>query len=175
MTVNRWEAYRPRLKTTGANVKIYDTAVIAYQELVEFGDWTEIFEFVFINGGMGVSLGKYNHIACFASVTGGGKLVTGDYVGIGPGARIITGTNHYGDGMRMSNIIQREQQTILRGTVTLAKDAFIGANAIVYVNVTIGEGALVGMGAVVLHDVEPWAIVAGVPAKVIGKRPRIKE
>jgi acetyltransferase-like isoleucine patch superfamily enzyme len=31
------------------------------------------------------------------------------------------------------------------------------------------------MGAVVLHDVEPWAIVAGVPAKVIGHRPKIKE
>lgn len=163
------------LKAIGPNVQIYPTALIAHPEMVEIGDWTEIYDYTFINGGQGVTLGAYNHIACFVSVTGGGVLVTGDYVGIGPGARIITGTNHYGDGQRMSNIIQREQQTIKRGVVRLEKDSFIGANAVVYVNVTVGEGALVGMGAVVTHDVEPWAIVAGVPAKVIGWRPKVKD
>ena len=155
--------------------RIYPTAIIVNADMVEIGKGTEIYDFVFINGGQGVKLGKLNHIACFVSVTGGGRLITGDYVGFGPGARIITGTNHYGDGQRMSNQIQREQQTIKRGVVTIEKDAFIGANAVVYVDVTIGEGALVGMGAVVLHDVEPWAIVAGVPAKQIGWRPRVKE
>jgi acetyltransferase-like isoleucine patch superfamily enzyme len=164
---------RPKFLWT--NVKVYDTAIIARPEMVDIGYGTEIYDFTFINGGQGVRLGRYNHIACFVSVTGGGQLVTGDYVGIGPGARILTGTNHYGDGQRMSNIIQREQQTIKRGTVTLEKDVFVGANAVVMPNITVGEGALVAAGAVVTHDVEPWAIVAGVPARVIGTRPRVKE
>jgi acetyltransferase-like isoleucine patch superfamily enzyme len=46
--------------------------------------------------------------------------------------------------------------------------ASIGANATVLCGVTIGEHALVGAGAVVTRDVPAYAIVAGVPARVIG-------
>jgi acetyltransferase-like isoleucine patch superfamily enzyme len=47
--------------------------------------------------------------------------------------------------------------------------ASIGSNATIIAGVTIGEGALVGAGAVVTHDVPDFAIVAGVPARVIGE------
>jgi UDP-2-acetamido-3-amino-2,3-dideoxy-glucuronate N-acetyltransferase len=46
--------------------------------------------------------------------------------------------------------------------------ASIGSHATVLTGITIGEGALVGAGAVVTKDVPPFAIVAGVPARVIG-------
>jgi UDP-2-acetamido-3-amino-2,3-dideoxy-glucuronate N-acetyltransferase len=46
--------------------------------------------------------------------------------------------------------------------------AAIGSNATVMGGVTIGEGALVGAGAVVTRDVPDHAVVAGVPARVIG-------
>ena len=46
--------------------------------------------------------------------------------------------------------------------------ASIGSNATILAGITIGEGALVGAGAVVTHDVPSFAIVAGVPARVIG-------
>ena len=48
------------------------------------------------------------------------------------------------------------------------RQASIGSNATIVCGVTIGEGALVGAGAVVTKDVPPFAIVAGVPAKVVG-------
>jgi acetyltransferase-like isoleucine patch superfamily enzyme len=46
--------------------------------------------------------------------------------------------------------------------------ASIGSNATITAGVTIGEAALVGAGAVVTADVPDYAIVAGVPARVIG-------
>jgi maltose O-acetyltransferase len=49
---------------------------------------------------------------------------------------------------------------------------WIGYRAIVLPGVTIGNGAVVGAGAVVAKDVEPYKIVAGNPAKVIGERPK---
>ena len=50
----------------------------------------------------------------------------------------------------------------------ISKRASIGSNVTILCGITIGEGALVGAGAVVTKDVPPYAIVAGVPAKVVG-------
>lgn len=52
----------------------------------------------------------------------------------------------------------------------IGNDVWIGTNAIIQPGITIGHGAVIGSGAVVTHDVPPYAIVAGVPAKLIRYR-----
>lgn len=54
--------------------------------------------------------------------------------------------------------------------ITIGHDAWVAGRAIVMPGVSIGDGAVVGAGAVVLKDVEPWTIVGGNPAKFIKKR-----
>ncbi len=54
--------------------------------------------------------------------------------------------------------------------VTIGNDVWIAAHALVLPGVTIGDGAVVGMGAVVAKDVEPFAVVVGNPARVVRRR-----
>ncbi len=57
---------------------------------------------------------------------------------------------------------------VLAGEVAVKDGVFLGANAtVIHGGITIGEGATVGAGAVVIDDVEPFATVAGVPARVL--------
>ena len=66
-----------KLAHAGEGIRIYEQCKIARPESVSIGDGTQIDDFVFINGGDGVELGRFNHIASFVSVVGGGRLVTG--------------------------------------------------------------------------------------------------
>ncbi len=52
----------------------------------------------------------------------------------------------------------------------IGRDVWIGANAVILGGVTIGDGAVIAAGAVVTKNVEPGAVVAGVPAREIRKR-----
>lgn len=63
--------------------------------------------------------------------------------------------------------------TELNAKVTIGKYAWLGSNVIVLPGVTIGEGAVCCAGCVVTKDVEPYAVVAGIPAKKINERPQV--
>lgn len=54
--------------------------------------------------------------------------------------------------------------------ITIGHDVWIGIRAVIMPGVTVGDGAIIGAGAVVTRDVPPYAIVAGVPAKIIKYR-----
>ena len=54
--------------------------------------------------------------------------------------------------------------------VRVHKHADVGTNAVILPGVTVGEGAIVGAGAVVTGDVAPYAVVAGVPARELRRR-----
>jgi acetyltransferase-like isoleucine patch superfamily enzyme len=51
--------------------------------------------------------------------------------------------------------------------------ADIGVNAVILPGVTVGKGAIVGAGAVVTQDVEPFSVVAGVPARLLRRRDQV--
>jgi len=57
-----------------------------------------------------------------------------------------------------------------KGDIVIGNDVWIGYDAVVMPGVTVGDGAIIGARAVVTKDVEPYAIVVGVPARAIRKR-----
>lgn len=90
------------------------------------------------------------------------NLVIGDYVGWGPGAKVL-GSMHTGSPTDIP-IIQTELEV---KPVRIEDWADIGVNVTILPGVTIGKGSIVGANAVVNIDVPPFSVVAGVPAKFI--------
>lgn len=167
------ETVKQKLKACGQCVKVYPLAKIIKPEVVEIGDHSMIDDFSFIYGGKCIIIGRYVHIASFVSVIGGGELIVRDYADIACGSRILTGTDTYQDGKRMTSALPYVQRRVIRGKVVIERDAFIGTNCVVHPNVTIGEGAVIGSNSLVLQDVEPWSVNVGSPCRQIGERPRV--
>lgn len=89
-------------------------------------------------------------------------LIIEDYVGWGPGAKVL-GSSHTG----LPSDIPIIQTDLEIKPVRIEAGADIGMNAVILPGITIGRGSIVGAGAVVTKDVPPNAIVAGVPAKFL--------
>jgi len=159
-----------RFARVGKDVQIFYWALILKPEAIELGDSVRIDDYSRIEGGMGVRIGKYVHIASFASILGGGRAEIGDFCGIAQGARLITGMGHPFEDMFPVTLPSEDPYHRMRGKIVMGNYSFVAANAVILPNITIGEGALVGAGAVVTKDVPPWTIVGGVPARIIGKR-----
>ena len=92
------------------------------------------------------------------------KCSIGSYTLIGPFVQ-ITDNNH---STNRENLIKFQRAAIK--PITIGQDVWIGSGAKVLGGVSIGNGAVIGANAVVTKDVPPFAIVGGVPAKVIKYR-----
>lgn len=89
------------------------------------------------------------------------NIVIGSRAAIGPNVILLSSSDPNNSRIYAHVKIQR-------GKVIVGNDAWIGAGAIIMPDVHIGEGSVVGAGSVVTKDVEPFTIVAGVPARKIG-------
>ena len=102
------------------------------------------------------------------------KLIIGNYCSIGPNVQFVLSADHRIDTISSFpynvKIMGKQNEGISKGNIIIADDVWIGAGAIVLSGVHIGQGAVVAAGAVVTKDVPPYAVVGGVPAKVIKYR-----
>jgi len=155
-----------------ANVTVYANALVLKPEMITLGEGARIDDFSRLEGGLGLNIGLFVHVCSFASILGGGSANLGDYCCLAQGARLLTGSET--PGGVMSSAAPESIRKVKRGHTQMGPHAFVGANAVVMPGLTLGEGSVVGAGAVVLQSVPDWTIVAGVPAKVIGQREVIR-
>jgi len=112
----------------------------------------------------------------------GDRLIIGKFCAIAEGARfIMNGANHamsgfstypfniFGHGWE-EGFDPETWHRELRGDTVIGNDVWIGMEAVILPGVTIGDGAIIGAKSVVTHDVAPYAVFAGNPAKLVKTR-----
>jgi maltose O-acetyltransferase len=124
-------------------------------------DPSGIYNFNNISVGDDVSLGTRCFIKSLKA-----KVKIGNKVMFGPDVVIIGGDHNTA---LMGRFLKDMEDTLPENdqNVTIEDDVWIGARAIILKGVVIGRGAVVGAGSVVTKSVPPYAMVAGVPAKVL--------
>lgn len=131
------------------------------------------------NRTLGYEIGEYTYGAPKV-VFPHGKLMIGRFCSISWNVTIYLGGNHRVDWIalypfspedgRWPEATGIEDYLTTRGDVTIGNDVWIGSDVIILSGVTVGDGAVIGTGSVVTSDVEPYALVAGNPARLINKR-----
>ena len=134
---------------------------------IQFGKGSVVKPFAVITTHTGsIRFGRNCAIGSFCQITTGDCDVTlGDHVRIGPHVTIL-GTNR---NYKKKDMLIVDQGYTQRG-VTIGDDVLIGAGAVIHDGCHIGDGAVVTAGSVVQKDVPPYAIVFGVPARVVWRR-----
>ena len=119
-----------------------------------------------------------------ANLYGEGRIICGarSYIGAGTTIEAAPGrTVRIGEGCAISHAVRiytqsrnadydlREHHPV-EGDVTIGDFVWIGAGVFITPGTTIGDQAVVGANSVVTHDVDPWTIVGGVPARAIRRK-----
>ena len=159
----RRATWRALAKKFGNGVRVGRGAIAKHPETFEIGDGVVIGEQAFIQGRFDGRCVIGDHVWLGPqSFLDARDLVIEEYVGWGPGARVL-GSQHTGLPADVPLI-----QTDLRiEPVRIGAWSDIGANAVILPGVTVGKGAIVGAGAVVTKDVPAFAVVAGVRARLL--------
>lgn len=100
------------------------------------------------------------------------RLSIGNYVSVAQHVTFLLDVEHRTDTLstfpfRTKLVTPEVAEAASKGDIVVGDDAWIGYGATILSGVHIGQGAVVAAGAVVTHDVPPYALVGGVPAKVI--------
>jgi len=162
---------RSQFRRIGQGVVFELGVLVFHPENIEIGDDVYIGHYTILKGyyrgRMVIGSGTWIGQQCFFHSAG--DLIIGNNVGIGPGVKVIT-SFHAEEGISKPILHSR----IEFSPVAIEDDADIGAGAIIMPTVRVGKGAQVGAGSVVTQDVLAYAIVAGVPARLIRMRTGIK-
>jgi acetyltransferase-like isoleucine patch superfamily enzyme len=162
-TLMRRAIWRAIARTFGNSVQIGTGVGFKHLETFEIGDGVFIGAQAYIQGRFNGVTKIGNHVWIGPQAYFDARhLILEDYVGWGPGAKVL-GSSHTGCPIDRPII---ETDLEIR-PVHVEAWADIGTGSILLPGVTVGKGSIVGAGAVVTRDVPAFAIVAGVPARFV--------
>ena len=156
------------LKSCGKNVKISRYARIYSPDKIVIGDNVRIDDFCIISGN--VIIGNNIHISAYVALYGSKGIELEDYSGISPMTTVYSAMDDFSGDYLIGPIHAQHQTNIIGGKVILKRYSQIGTHCVIFPDITIGEGTVVGACSLVNQNLDSWIVCCGTPAKFLKKR-----
>lgn len=156
------------LKAFGKDVLISRKCSIYGAQNIEIGDNVRIDDFCILSGK--IKLGSHIHISAYVALYGAEGIELEDYTGISPRTTIYSAMDDFSGNYLIGPIHPEGTINVTGGKVTLEKYVQIGCNCVIFPNLTIKEGSVIGAMSLVRDNIEPWGIHIGIPAVKIKNR-----
>jgi galactoside O-acetyltransferase len=160
---NKEELSTLGLKQYGQNVLISRKSSIYSPEKISIGDNVRIDDFCILSGN--IIIGNYVHIAAYCGLYGKYGIEMQDYSGLSIRCTLLSASDDLSGNFLAGPTIESHRTNVSGGKIILKKYAIIGINSIVFPNITINEGSIVGAMSLVNSDLDEWGIYFGIPAK----------
>jgi acetyltransferase-like isoleucine patch superfamily enzyme len=140
---------------------------VVWRRRIHIDGWARIHPTASIRNAQNVYVGNNSHINLHCCVWAGvsSRIRIGENLLMGPGVMMFAGNHGIGRNTAMTFQPRVEKE------IVIGNDVWLGAGVVVTGGVQIADGVVIAAGAVVTKSVEqPYSIVGGIPAKVIGSR-----
>lgn len=155
-------------KAVGKDVRISRKASIYGAANISIGDNVRIDDFCILSGH--ITLGSNIHISAYVALYGGKGITLQDYTGISPRSTIYSAMDDFSGDYLIGPIHPEEKTNVTGGEVVVESFAHIGANCIIFPNLTIREGSVIGAMSLVNRTTKEWTVYTGVPAHALKER-----
>lgn len=152
----------------GKNVKLSRKTSLYNIQNITIGDNVRIDDFCILSGN--ITIGSNIHISAYVALYGSGGIVMEDYTGISPRSTVYSAMDDFSGDCLIGPIHPTEYTNVHKGQVIIKKYAQIGTHSVVFPNITIGEGSVVGAMTLVNKSLDAWGIYVGQPAKFLKTR-----
>lgn len=115
-----------------------------------------------------ITIGNHCTFRAYAHITAVNEIVIGDNLLTGTNV-LITDNAHGQFLLEQLKMPPAERPIVSSGSVHIGNDVWLGNNVCIMPGVTIGDGSIIAAQAVVTHDIPPYSMAAGIPAKIIKK------
>lgn len=144
---------------------------LAISGRVSYGDSLRVGRGAVIGAVHSLEIGSYVSVGPRSIIQVEGRI--DDYVMIGMGVQIVGRDDHAIRQVGMPMIYSTwigDRRPTARDTIHIERDVWVGAASVLLSGIKVGEGSVIAAGSVVTKTVDPFTVVAGNPAKIVGRR-----
>ena len=148
-------------KSIGKFCKISRFARFYSVHNISIGDNVRIDDFCILSGK--ITIGSHIHISAYVALYGAKGIVLDDYSGVSPKSVIYSAMDDFSGDFLIGPIHSESATNVLGGIVHICKYVQIGTNTVIFPNLTIGEGTVVGACSLVTKSLDEWGVYVGIP------------
>lgn len=149
-------------RSVGENVLLSTKASIYSPKTISIGNNVRIDDFCILSGN--ISIGSFVHIGAYCALYGAHGITLSNFTGISARTTIYSAMDDFSGESLIGPVYPKSYTNVLGGEVILKQFVQIGAHCVVFPNVIIGEGSVIGACSMVRQSLDSWGIYWGTPA-----------